>query len=88
MNVRQANKIIMEPYSTEKTSSMVENEGKLCFIVERSATKPEILQAVEILYEQKVTKVNTAITIRGKKAFVKFQSVEKANDLARQIGML
>ena len=88
MNVHQANKIILEPYSTEKTSIMVEHEGKLCFIVDRAANKPEIIQAIELLYEQKVSKVNTAITIRGKKAFVKFENVEKANDLARQIGML
>ena len=32
--------------------------------------------------------VNTARTISGKKAFVKFESLEKARDLATKIGML
>ena len=40
MNVDQANKIILKPYITEKTFAMVENESKICFIVERSASKP------------------------------------------------
>ena len=35
MNVDQATKIILKPYITEKTFAMVENESKICFIVER-----------------------------------------------------
>jgi large subunit ribosomal protein L23 len=67
---------------------MVENESKICFIVERSAKKPEIAEAVMTLYNEKVIKVNTARTIYGKKAIVQFQSTEKARDLATKIGML
>ena len=88
MNVEQANKIIVKPYITEKTFAMVENESKVCFIVERSASKPDIAEAVRALYNQKVTNVNTARTIYGKKAFVQFESAEKARDLATKIGML
>jgi len=40
MNVDQASRIIVKPYITEKTFAMVENESKVCFIVERSASKP------------------------------------------------
>jgi len=87
MNVEQAMKIIVKPYITEKTFAMVENENKICFIVELSAKKPEIAEAVT-LYNQKVIKVNTARTIYGKKAFVKFENTEKARDLATKIGML
>jgi len=43
MNVEQAMKIVIKPYVTEKTFAMVENESKVCFIVEKSASKPEIL---------------------------------------------
>ena len=39
MNVEQAMKIIVKPYITEKTFAMVENENKICFIVELSAKK-------------------------------------------------
>ncbi|MDH3191305.1 MAG: 50S ribosomal protein L23 [Nitrosopumilus sp.] len=88
MNVDQATKIILKPYITEKTFAMVENESKICFIVEKSSSKPQIAEAVNTLYNQKAVKVNTARTIYGKKAFVQFETTEKARDLATKIGML
>ncbi len=88
MNVEQASKIILKPYITEKTFAMVENESKICFIVDNEATKAQIVEAVNSLYKEKGTKVNTARTIYGKKAFVQFESTEKARDLATKIGML
>ena len=88
MNVDQAMKIIIKPYITEKTFSLVENESKICFIVERSASKPEIAEAIKTLYKENVTNVNTARTIYGKKAFVQFENTDKARDLAGKIGML
>ena len=53
MNVEQAMKIIVKPYITEKTFAMVENENKICFIVELSAKKTDIAEAVKTLYNQK-----------------------------------
>ncbi len=88
MNVEQASRIIVKPYITEKTFSMVENESKVCFIVEISASNPHIAEAVKILYNENATNVNTARTIYGKKAFVKFETTAKARDLATKIGML
>ncbi len=88
MNVDQANKIIIKPYITEKTFAMVENESKVCFIAELSATKPQIAEAIKILFNETVTNVNTARTIYGKKAFVQFETTAKARDLATKIGML
>lgn len=88
MNVDQATKIILKPYITEKTFAMIENESKICFIVDRSASKPQIKEAVNALYNQKAINVNTARTIYGKKAFVQFETTEKARDLATKIGML
>jgi len=88
MNIDEATKIILKPYITEKTFALVENEQKLCFIVENSTTKPKIVQAVKILYNENVLAVNTARTIYGKKAYVKFESTDKARDLATKIGML
>ena len=88
MNIDQANKIILKPYITEKTFAMIENERKICFIVERQASKPQIAEAVNALYNQKAVNVNTARTIYGKKAFVQFETPEKARDLATKIGML
>lgn len=88
MNYEQARRIIIKPYITEKTFAMVENERKICFIADAGATKPQIAEAVKALYDQKATGVNTARTIYGKKAFVQFESTEKARDLATRIGML
>ncbi len=88
MNVEHAMRIVLKPYVTEKTFAMVENESKVCFIVERSASKPQIAEAVKILYNEKATDVNTARTVYGKKAFVKFETTAKARDLATKIGML
>ncbi len=88
MNTAEASKIILKPYVTEKTFAMVENESKICFIVDNSATKPEILEAVNELYKQKGVRVNTARTVYGKKAFVQMESTEKARDLATKIGMI
>ena len=88
MKVELANKIILHPYITEKTFELVETEKKICFIVERTATKTAIKTAINILYEQKAIAVNTARTIYGKKAFVEFETVDVARDLATKIGML
>lgn len=88
MNVDQAMKIILKPYITEKTFAAVETESKICFIVDRSASKPQIVEAVQALYKARAVKVNTARTVYGKKAFVQFEDAEKARDLATEIGML
>ena len=88
MNTTQATKIIIRPHITEKTFALIEKDSRICFIVDADANKKTIKDAIKILYEQDVLDVNTAKTISGKKAFVKFESVEKARDLATKIGML
>jgi len=88
MKVEIANKVILHPYITEKTFELVETEKKICFIVEKTASKSVIKNAINTLYEQKVLSINTARTIYGKKAFVEFESVDVARDLATKIGML
>jgi len=88
MRVELANKIVLNPYITEKTFELVETDKKICFIVENTASKLAIKDAISTLYEQKVIDVNTARTIYGKKAFVEFESVDIARDLATKIGML
>ena len=88
MKIEIANKIILHPHITEKTFELVETQKKICFIVEKTASKPAIKNAINTLYEQKALTVNTARTIYGKKAFVEFQTVDVARDLATKIGML
>ena len=88
MKVELANKIILHPYIPERKFELVETEKKICFIVERTASKVAIKNAINTLYEQKAISVNTARTVYGKKAFAEFESVDIARELATKIGML
>ena len=88
MKTETANKIILNPYITEKTFELVESDAKICFIVTNKSTKIMISEAIETLYHEKATSVNTARTLYGKKAFVQFETIDKARDLATKIGML
>ena len=54
MKVEHANEIILNPYITEKTFELVETEKKICFIVEKTASKSAIKDAINTLYEQNV----------------------------------
>ena len=88
MKVEEANKIILNPFITEKTFELVESEQKICFIVKKTAKKPEIKEAIKILYNEDVIDVNTARTIYGKKAFAQFETIDHARDLASKLGVL
>lgn len=88
MKVSQANRIIINPHITEKTFELVETQKRICFIVEKTASKTAIKEAIKTLYEENPININTARTIVGKKAFVEFESIETARNLATKIGML
>ena len=59
-----AEEIIIAPVVTEKSSADMQ-EGKYTFRVAKKATKVEIKNAVEKIFEVKVLKVNT-MTVKGK----------------------
>ena len=59
-----AEDIIIKPVITEK-SAMDMQEGKYTFRVAKKATKIDIANAVEKIFEVKVLKVNT-MTVKGK----------------------
>ena len=81
--------IIKYPLSTEKSLRLMESENKLIFIVDRKAKKPEIKNAVEIMFKVKVLKVNTFITTDGKKkAYVQFAANSPAIDIATDLGLM
>jgi large subunit ribosomal protein L23 len=84
----QATALIIAPYVTEKTFNQIEKENKLAFIVAERASKKEIMEAIQILYEAETIEVNTARTIRGKKAFVRFKAPEGARELATKLGLV
>lgn len=88
MRLEDAQKILKRPYVTERTFEQIEKENKLCFLVEDRVTKTQIAGAVEALYEVKVREVNTARTIKGKKAFVRFEEENVATNLATKLGLV
>ncbi|AIF83894.1 LSU ribosomal protein L23P [Candidatus Nitrososphaera evergladensis SR1] len=88
MTAEEATVIILAPYVTEKTFNQIEKENKLSFMVADQASKHQIIEAMRILYETEVSEVNTARTIQGKKAFVKFKEPEGARNLATKLGLV
>ncbi len=56
--MKRAEDIIIRPYITEKSNAEVA-EGKYAFVVDAKATKTEIKNAAEELFNVKVLKVNT-----------------------------
>ena len=80
---------IKYPLSTEKSIRLMESENKLIFIVERSATKPQIKKEAEVLFKAKVTKVTTLITPDGKKrAYITFGQDTPAIEIATNLGLV
>lgn len=59
-----AHQIIIRPLITEKNTSLMEY-NKYTFEVLRGASKPEIKQAIETIFNVTVTKVHT-MNVRGK----------------------
>jgi len=81
--------IIKNPVSTEKAIRIMESENKLLFEVSMRANKPQIKEAVENLFKVKVLKVNTYITVKGKKkAYVKLSRDTPAMDVATNLGLI
>ncbi len=82
-------KVLRYPVVTEKTTRMIQHENKITFIVDKKATKKEIKEAFERLFNVKVEKVNVLITPKGlKKAYIKLRKEYKATDVAAKIGIL
>jgi large subunit ribosomal protein L23 len=60
--------VIRSPVITEKATALTEH-GKVVFKVSPDATKPQIKEAVERLFDVKVRSVNTLVTKGKKKVF-------------------
>lgn len=77
-----AEEIILAPVVTEKSNDELQ-AGKYTFKVNKKATKIEIKNAVEKLFEVKVLKVNT-MTVKGKEKRVG-RNVGKTSDWKKAI---
>ncbi len=80
--------MILYPYVTEKSTTQAEENNALQFIVNVNDTKPKIKKEIEALYNVKVLRVNTMLTMKGKKkAIVVFQEPNTATELASRLGI-
>ena len=87
--------ILLHPYVTEKTMNFLEGTpaqglkdgNRLEFIVKRTATKLQVREAFEKLFDVKVEKVNTFIAKDGKHAIIKLRKEYRAEDVAMRIGV-
>ena len=88
--------IILMPWITEKTLEarrvsdpdigFLQNNNRIEVMVHRDATIAQIKGAVEELFEVKVAKVNTRITITGKHASVRLAEGYDAEEAALKLG--
>lgn len=87
--------ILLHPYVTEKTMTAIDGTARqnladgnrLEFIVKRTASKQEIKEAFESLFEVEVDKVNTKIRKDGKHAIIKLKEGYSAKDVGDRIGV-
>ncbi len=80
--------IFKRPVVTENTFSIIEEQNKLVFIVDRTINKMQIKEAFEKIFNVKVDKVNSLITPQGeKKAFIKIAPEFSASDIAINLGI-
>jgi large subunit ribosomal protein L23 len=89
MSTKDPQKVLKNPTATEKAVRIIESENKLVFAVAGNATKRDIKQAVEALYEVKVLKVSLERTPKGeKRAYVRLTPEFSAEELAAKLGMV
>lgn len=65
MNQERLMNVLLEPHVSEKSSIAGEKANQIVFKVTTDATKPEIKQAVELLFEVKVDDVQVT-NVKGK----------------------
>ena len=93
-SVRNANKmdkfrILRCPLTTESAMKKIEEINTLVFLCDVRASKRQIREAVNSLYEVKCSKVNTLIRPDGsKKAYCHLTSDYDALDVANKIGVI
>jgi len=91
----EPHEVILHPYVTEKTLNLMsgtpaqdlKDGNRLEFIVRRDASRKQIKEAFEKLFEVKVEKVNVRIRKDGKHAIIKLKEEYSAEDIGMRIGI-
>ena len=80
--------VLVEPIKTEKAIGKIEFNNKITFRVEEKATKKQIKEEVEKIFNVKVHSVKTYLTARGqKRAIVRLADGHKAEDISSKLKM-
>ncbi|MCC6136791.1 MAG: 50S ribosomal protein L23 [Candidatus Contendobacter sp.] len=66
VNEERLLKILLAPHVSEKATRVAERHNQIVFKVARDAAKPEIKDAVELLFKVKVKGV-TVVNVKGKR---------------------
>ena len=86
--MKSAAQIILHPVGTEKAIRLLD-QNKLVFAVDRDARKPQIKEAIESMFGEKVADIKTMIDVKGvKKAYINFKKDGSAIELATNLGLL
>ena len=82
-------RIIKFPLTTESAMKKIEENNTLVFIVDKTANKRQIKEAVKELHNIQCKKVNTLIRPDGqKKAYIRLTADYDALDVANRIGII
>ena len=65
MNKERLMKVLLSPLVSEKSAMAADSSNQFAFKVVTDATKPEIAQAVELMFDVKVEQVRT-VNVKGK----------------------
>ncbi len=74
----QPDQVILAPLTTEKADRLQETRNTYCFRVSPSANKVQIRQAIEHLFEVRVTGVRTANRLGKMKRWGRFRGAQSA----------
>merc|ERR1719413_74500 len=89
MNKMDKYRILRNPLTTESAMKKIEEINTLVFLCDTKATKRQIRDAVQSLYEVKCSKINTLVRPDGiKKAYVHLTPDYDALDVANRIGVI
>ena len=81
-------KVLKYPLMGEK-ATFLRAQNKLTFIVDKNASKKEIKEAIETIYNVKPVKITTMITVEGlKKTHITLDASYSAEEIASHFGVL
>jgi large subunit ribosomal protein L23 len=81
--------ILKFPFVTEKAMMTLERDNTLQFLVDKTATKPQIRREIEKTFDKEVATVRTLMTAKGeKKAIIGFTDEKAAEEILSRLGIM